>query len=50
MPESLAKQYQEFTEAKHSAFKLLQWEPQFTSLEQGIQSYVSKYLLRNLGA
>ncbi|MCB0338544.1 MAG: ADP-glyceromanno-heptose 6-epimerase [Bdellovibrionales bacterium] len=47
MPENIANQYQNFTEAKMQKIKKLIPKMKFTSLEDGISDYVKNYLAKN---
>lgn len=44
MPESLKPKYQYFTEADMSKLRAAGYDKEFTSLEEGVQRYVSEYL------
>lgn len=48
MPQSLAKQYQNFTCADHHGLREVGIEHAFTTLEDGVTEYVLKYLCRGL--
>ena len=49
MPESLQKQYQNYTQATHETASRLGITRQWTSLEQGVSTYVRRTLARQLG-
>ena len=46
MPESLAKNYQYFTEAKMDKLRAAGYDAPFTSLEDGVKDFVQNYLLK----
>lgn len=48
MPESLSRQYQNFTEARHTGLERLGLPVAFTDLSQGVRTYVQRYLMRGL--
>lgn len=48
MPASLARQYQNYTCAEHHGLKQMGLTHKFVSLEEGVQEYVLKYLMRGL--
>ena len=47
MPEDIRDKYQYFTEADMNKLKEAGYNEKFFSLENGVQDYVKKYLLRN---
>jgi len=47
MPESLAKNYQYFTEAKMDKLRAAGYDAPFTTLEEGVKDYVQSYLLKD---
>jgi ADP-L-glycero-D-manno-heptose 6-epimerase len=49
-PEDIRERYQYFTEAKMDKLRRAGYEREFTSLEQGVRSYVSDYLMKGLTA
>ncbi len=48
MPESLARQYQNYTRAEHVGLERLGLPVAFTDLAQGVRTYVRRYLARGL--
>ncbi|MCA2959904.1 MAG: NAD-dependent epimerase/dehydratase family protein [Silvanigrellales bacterium] len=48
MPESLSRQYQNYTQARHTGLERLGLPVAFTDLAQGVRTYVQRYLMRGL--
>jgi len=48
IPPSLARQYQNFTQATHGGLQRAGLSPAFTDLAQGVRTYVQRYLVRGL--
>jgi ADP-L-glycero-D-manno-heptose 6-epimerase len=48
IPENLAKQYQDFTQAELGSLKEMGIDPVFYDLGQGVRNYVHRYLMRGL--
>jgi len=46
-PEDIRDKYQYFTEADMGKLQSVGYKKEFTSLEQGVENYVSKYLMKN---